>query len=344
MKRLMCGSVVLAAAAGLWSCNGDPTESIRDGETVRADPSVVFVEQNSTKFVTVGLVDGQGNPLAADLQIQTVGAGITVEEDTAFLQTTIGERLPTTKRYIVAGVEPLVTSFVVASGGTSATVPVRVIPTGGGIPVVTVASTGPNATDPTVLTVPAGFQFFPDSGVAFDAGAAIIVDRSADGRSLTVFAPPGTTTTGTATILVDFLPTVPLATTTDVALTVNAAVPAQPGATDIATAPNIPLSAVGGGLWDTGLFTGTLFGADQYYQFTIADEGDYTINVDWTDAVDIDYIICADVACSAPDGTGATGAHPELHDHTFTPGTYYLVVNLFTGPTPPWVRIAINPA
>src|SRR5687767_2055239 len=85
MKRSMCGLVVLAAVTGLWSCNGDPTGSIREGEKVLADPAIVFIDQGATKFVTAELVDGQGNQLETDFQVQNVVAGITVEEDTTFV-------------------------------------------------------------------------------------------------------------------------------------------------------------------------------------------------------------------------------------------------------------------
>jgi hypothetical protein len=344
MRRSLCGLAVLTALGGMWSCNGDPTESIREGERIIADPTAVFVNQGETKFVTVQLVDGQGNALAADIQSQNVGTGITVEEDATYLATTNGERVPTSTRFIVGGVAATSTAFEAAVGGTTLSIPVRVVPAGAGIPLATVSSTGPNASDPTVLTVPAPFQFFPDSAfVTFDAGQGIAVDLSADGTSLTVLPPPGTTSTGTAYVRADYIPTVPLATTTDLPLTISPTVPAQAGTGSLATAPAIPLSAVGGGLWDAGTFPGTVFGADQYYQFTIAADGDFTINVDWTTALDIDYFLCADVACSDPDFTGATGDHPEIHDFTLVAGTYYLVVNLFTGPAPPWVRVAITP-
>jgi len=95
MKRSMWGITLIATAAGLWSCNGDPTGDLRAGERIIADPASVFIDEGATKFVTVELVDGQGNQLATNFASQNVGAGITVAEDPTFLQTTIGTRLPT---------------------------------------------------------------------------------------------------------------------------------------------------------------------------------------------------------------------------------------------------------
>lgn len=362
MKRLMCGSVVLAAAAGLWSCNGDPTGSIREGETLRTDPSVVFVEQGSTEFVTVQLVDGQGNPLAADFQAQNIGSGITVVEDTTFLQTTNGSRLPTSSRFIVGGVDPLVTSFVVTSGQVSDTVPVRVVPAGAGIPFATVASTGPDASVPTVLTVPAGFQFNPDSGVIFNAGAGIIIDRAADGRSITVLPPPATTSTGTATIFVEFLPTVALATTTDVPLTISATVPAMAGTGDPATAPviTIPPPGASGGFFDAGTFGAATCGGNsgapcQLYKFTLAAETTFDLTARWSNTADLgvyfttaDGITDTDQACDEHGNATDASGFAEHCVITLPAGTYLAAIVSYgpfyvpADPNPTWVGLAIT--
>ncbi|MDQ3208061.1 MAG: hypothetical protein M3Q37_05590 [Gemmatimonadota bacterium] len=359
MKRSMCGLVVLAAAAGLWACKGDPTEPLREGEIVRTEPSAVFVDQGGTAFVTVQLLDGQGNQLTADFQAQNIGPGITVTKDTNFLPTTTGS-LETRERFIVTGVDALVTSFVVTSGGASDTVAVRVIPAGAGIPPATVASTGPNASDPTVLTVPAGYQFNPDSGVTFDAGAAIVIDRAADGRSITVLPPPGTTTTGTATIFVDFLPTVPLATTTDVPLTISVTVPAQAGTGDPATAPEITIPAPGstGGFFDGGAFGAATCGGNsgvpcQLYKFTLAADATFNISATWSNEADLGiYFLTADgttdtdQACDEH-GRGAD-AKPEACEISLAAGTYLVgFVNFGPAypeldPNPDWIGLTIT--
>ncbi|MGH7509475.1 MAG: hypothetical protein ACREMZ_08390 [Gemmatimonadales bacterium] len=360
MNRLMCGLVMLAAATVLWSCSGDPTESFREGEKIVAEPSAVFVDQGATQSVVVQVLDGQGNHLVADLQVEDIGAGITVEKDNTFLPTTTGSNLETRQRFIVTGVEPLVTSFVFRSGEASVTVPVRVVPAGEGIPRATVASTGPNATDPTVLTVPEGYQFNPDAGVTFDAGSAIITDRAADGRSLTLFPPPGTTSTGAATIFVEFLPTVPLATTTDVPLTISPTLAAQPGTDDPATAPEftIPPPGGSGGFFDGGAFGAATCGGNsgipcQLYKFTLAADATFDVSSAWSNEADIGlYFMSADgttdtdQACDSH-GRGAD-AQPEACEISLIAGTYLVGFVNFgpfypeMDPNPDWVGLSIT--
>lgn len=359
MKSSMCGLLLLAAATGLWSCNGDPTEAIREGERVVPDPSTVFVNQGGTKFVTVELLDGQGNQLPADFEVQNVGTGIAVEKDLTFVPTTAGQ-LQTRSRFIVTGVGATTSSFDVVSGGASATVEVKVVPAGAGIPFATVASTGPNASDPTVLTVPAPFQFFPESGVTFGTLEGIVVDRSADGRSVTVLPPPGTTSTGTATLLAEYLPTVPLATTTDVPLTINAAVPPMAGTGDPATAPVITIPAPGatGGFFDAGTYGAGTCGGNtgapcQLYKFTLAEATTFDANLTWSNSADLglyfmteDGVTDTDQACDEH-GNGAE-AQPEHCEITLDAGTYLAGIVSYgpfyapADPNPEWVSLAIE--
>jgi hypothetical protein len=361
MKRSMSGLIVLAALTGVWSCNGDPTASIRDEETkVLSSPSVVFVQQGTTEFVTVQLVDGQGDQLAADFDAQDIGAGITVEKDTTYLETTNGSRIPTATRFVVGAVAATSTSFVVAAGGDTLTIPVRVIPAGTGIPLATVATGGATAADPIVLTVPAPFQFFPDSGVTFDAGAGIVIDRAADGRSITVLAPPGTTSTGTASILVDYLPTVPVATTTDVPLTISATVPAMAGTDDPATAPEItsPPPGGSGGFFDAGTFGAATCGDNsgapcQVYKFTLAADATFDVDLTWPNTADLGiYFMTADGSTETGQacddlGNAADGGE-EACEITLPAGTYlagivsYAPFYVPPDPNPEWVKLVIN--
>ena len=362
MKRSMCGLILLAAATGLGSCNGDPTESIREeGQKILATPSVVFVDQGTTEFVTVQLVDGQGNQLAADFEAQNIGAGITVVKDPTYLATTNGSRVPTSTRFVVGGVDATSTSFVATAGGTSDTIPVRVVPGGAGIALATVASSGPNATDPAVLTVPAPFQFDLDSTVVFDAGRAVVTDRSADGRSLTILPPPGTTSTGTATLFADFLPTVPLATTTDVPLTISATVPAQPGTDAPATAPIITIPAPGGsgGFFDAGSWGAPLCGEAntgapcQLYKFTLTADATFDVEAGWSNTADVGFFFISEDGTTDTDqgcddnGNGDT-AQPEHCLITLAAGTYLVGIVSFgpfypvPDPNPTWVGLQIR--
>jgi hypothetical protein len=238
----------------------------------------------------------------------------------------------------------------VVGGGSSDTVPVLVVPVGTGIPFATVSSTGPNATDPTVLTVPAPFQFSPDSTISFDAGPGIIIGRSEDGRSVTLLPPPGATSTGTATLITDYLPDVPLATTTDVALTISPTVPSAPGTGSPSTAPAFEAPAAGGttAFYDAGVFTAADITADggvgaQYYTLNVPADGDYTITTNWNNDADIDQLLCIDVTCSDGGSFVGTGLdQPETGTVTLTAGTYYIAIVLFAGTAPGFIATSIT--
>jgi hypothetical protein len=363
MKRAMCGLVLLAAVPGLWSCNGDPTDSFREGEKILATPTSVIVDQGSTEFVTVQMVDGQGNQLATDFEVRNPGAGITVVEDTTFLQTTNGSRLPTSERFIVSGLAATTSSFTIAAGSDTISIPVAVVPTGAGIPPVAVTTAGTTSGEPTVLTAPAGFHFFPDSSVAFDAGPGIITDRAADGRSLTVLPFPGSTT-ATVTIAADYLPAVPLPTTLDIPLAISTTVPAMAGTADPATAPVITIPPPGG---STGFFDGGSYGAPlcgeantgapcQLYQFTLAEETTFEANLTWSNTADLGvYFLSADAttdtgeACDAEgNATDPDGPQPEHCEVTLAAGTYLAAIVSYgpfyvpADPNPEWVALEIH--
>jgi len=359
MRHSLCGLAVLTALAGVWSCGGDPTEPLREGEKIIADPSAIFVDQGTTKFVVVQLVDGNGDALGADIQAQNIGAGITVEKDPTYLATTNGERVPTSTRFIVGGVDPTPASFEVAAGSATLTVPVKVVPVAS-IPLATVSSTGPNASDPTVLTVPAPFQFFPDSTVTFDTGVGIVIDRAADGSSITVLPPPGTTTTGTAVIRANYIPDVPLTTTTDIPLTISTTVPAMAGTDNPATAPEITIPAAGasGGFFDAGSFGATTCGDNsgapcQLYKIVLPADATFDVDLTWNSTDDLGVFFMSadgttdtDQSCD-DNGNGAEG-QPEHCTISLPAGTYLVGIVGFgpfydpVEPEPTWVALAIS--
>jgi hypothetical protein len=105
--------------------------------------------------------------------------------------------------------------------------------------------------------------------------------------------------------------------------------------------------------YDKGTFTGTDLTEDaataQYYKFVVADSGDYTFTVDWeATGADLDPALCVDVTCSdGGDFLSASGTFtdkPETDVRTLAPGTYYLDLPLFAGPTPAWVSVRIDHA
>lgn len=183
MKRSMCGIALLAAATALWSCNGDPTDSIRDEPPkVLADPTDLVLNGGEAKFVTVELVDGQGNQLDAQFTPQNVSGEVTVVEDQTFLQTSAG-RIKTASRFVVTGVSAGTTSFALVSDqGPSVTISARVI--------TPIAGTTDPATAPTIALAPVGqtVTIFdaPDFATSIDAFYKITVPPDAGGVTATL--------------------------------------------------------------------------------------------------------------------------------------------------------------
>lgn len=367
MNRLTSGTVSLIALLVVSGCNNDPTEDLRGPITrIQATPSTVNVVFGKTKTIQVQGVDDQGNLIPTAFEVTDVGAGISVKRDSTFFEQFVGDSLtvpPTapTFQFIVTGNEYTITSFKVTAGGQEVTIPVTVTADASTTPPATVVSTGPSASDPTVLTLPAPFQFGPDAAVTFDAGAAIVVAKSDDGRTLTIFPPPGATNAGQVTgVVVDYIQQVPLTTITDVALTISPTVPPQPGTDDPATAPVIEIPASGG---TTAFYDGSGFGAAvcggnsgvpcQLYKFTMPADGSFDVTLAWNNTTDLGvYILSADgttdtgQACDGL-GNGEDGGE-EACTIELTAGDYLLgVVNFGPFYTPPdpapdWISLAIT--
>jgi hypothetical protein len=327
MKRSMCGLIVLAAAAGLGSCGGDPTgDQIEQGQQVVADPSSVFLSAGGSEFVVVQVLDQLGNQLPVDFQPQNVGPGITVERDTTYLQTTIGTHLETAQRFIVTGTTPSATQFDLVSGELSTTIPVKVTPTG---TAVTLSNAAPAINEPLTVTLPAGYRFGTAPGVTVGSDVGITTAVAPDSSSVTVLLPPGTTgTVQVDSVQVDYLPGVNLSLPSDQTVTVSSTPLA--GTEAASTAPALPVPALDASTvaFDAPDFTTT---ANRFYRIDVTEAGNYTVELDWDIGGDLDLIRCADAGCSAPDFAGATAAHPEAPTYALTPGTYYLVVNDYGG-------------
>jgi hypothetical protein len=353
MKRSMWGIALLAAAAGLWSCNGDPTGDLREGEKILSDPASVFISQGETKFVTVEMVDGQGNQLATDFAAQDISPGITVVEDPTFLETTIGTRLPTQERFVVTGVTPSVNSFVVTGGDVADTIPVRVLPISF---TPTFSNAAPAQNEAITITAPAGFVFASDAIISFGADTAVVVSRAVDGTSFTFVPVPGFVAgrfPGTVSgALSDLFNTVPLSIPSVDSVDIPG-IAAIPGTGAPGTAPNLNGPAVGTSavLFDAGTFTGADLTFDaglgaQYYKITITEAGDYKFTTNWVGAAtapDIDAILCSDATCS--DGgtsAGVTAGQPESATLTLAPATYYLAVVMFDGVAPARISVQVD--
>jgi hypothetical protein len=257
------------------------------------------------------------------------------------------------------------TTFTLSAGGKTRDIPVRVVPGAADIPLATVASTGPNPTDPTTLTVPAPYQFPVDGSVMFFVGVdtltAIVVDRAADGRSLTILPPPGVTTAPTVTVVIDYLPDASLSTTTDVPLTIGTTAAVLAGTNDPATAPVITLvGGVQGGVIDgNGGYAAATCGGNsgipcQLYKFTLDADATVDAEMRWSNEADLGlYIMTADgttdtdQACD-DHGRGAGAlSQPEHCVLALAAGTYLAGVVNFgpfypeNDPNPDWVSLRL---
>jgi hypothetical protein len=369
MNRLTSGTVSLIALLVVSGCNNDPTEDLR-GDITRLEvaPATVNVVFSKTKKVQVTALDDQGNLLESSYEVTDVGPGITVTRDSSFFPEFVNDTLltvppvATTFQFIVTGTEYTTSSFKITNGTQTVTIPVTVTADASTTPLATVASTGPSASDATVLTLPAPFQFGPDAAVTFDVGPAIVVSRSDDGRTLTIFPPPGAANAGAVTgVLLDYIQSVPLTTTTSVALTISPTVPPQPGTDSPATAPVIELPASGGTL---AFYDGTAFGSPvcgvandgvpcQLYKFTMPADGSFDVTLAWNNTTDLGvYILTADGtgdADQACDDLGnAEDGGEEACTIELTAGDYLLAVVNFgpfytpPDPAPDWISLAIT--
>jgi hypothetical protein len=327
MKRLLCGSVVLAASFVLVSCSGDPTSDGRGEPTrITAEPTSLFIDQGTDAAVIVTLIDEQGEPLAGVFEIAATGSGITVVQNAEYLGTTVGPPLESQAQFIVtAGATPTPSAFTLTNGALSIDIPVVVLPTS----IETAVFSNPTPAMNEVVSVSAeGFSFLPDAAVSFGPDSALILAN--DGASLTFLPAPGSTGSPLLEgIAISFLPTTPLSLPTAAPITV-ASLSAIPGTEDPATAPSLPVPAVDeiARLFDGPDFAATL---DHFYKLTVAEAGVYTVTVDWDIGSDIDMFLCPDPGAITADCNfdGATANHPESVDFTLTPGTYFVVVDDF---------------
>jgi hypothetical protein len=348
--------VSLIALLVVSGCNNDPTGDLRGPVTrIQATPSTMNVTLGKVKTIQVQALDDQGNLIPSAYEVSAVGSGISVVRDSSFFPQFVGDSLtvpPTapTWQFKVSATDLVSTSFTVSAAGQEITIPVFVGPDPANVPVATVTSTGPSASDQTVITAPAPYIFNPDATVTFDAGAAIVLSVADDGSTITILPPPGAASKGIITGLsVPYFPQAVVSDSTDVALAIAPTVPSQPGTDDITTAPDITGVAA---FYDGAAYTGADITGDgglalaQYYKFTVAEAGDYTFTTNWGNDADIDQIVCFDIACSDGAFVGAGDEQPETGTVTLQPGTYYFVPVLFgfgaTGVKPPWISVQVG--
>jgi len=336
MTHSKCGLLLLLAIAGVAACGGDPTSSFRQGnERIVATPSSLFLPQGGTVFVIAELQDEQGNQLTEDLQTADVGSGITVERDTAFLETTNGTKLKTRERFIVTAVSPSATSFTLKSGADSLVVPVKVTPTS---LAATFSSLTPASNEPVTISA-AGYHFLTGTTVVVGADTAIVLSRSPDSTSATFLPFPGATGPVTVSgVAIDFLPSSPLTLTTADQLTVGP-VSILPGTNSPANPPVIgaPSPGVTTALYDSATFASPVCGVAnngvpcQLYKISLPTDTVFNATLTWTNGTDLGLYVLnangtADAGQSCDSGGNAStgGGFIESCTITLTAGDYLL--------------------
>jgi pre-peptidase len=372
MNRLTSGTVSLIALLVVSGCNNDSTEDLRGPVSrIQATPSTLNVTQGKTKTIQVSALDDQGNLIPSAYEVSAVGSGISVKRDSSFFEQFVGDSLTVpatapTWQFIVSGTDLVATSFVVSAAGQQVTIPVVVSADPANVPVSTVTSTGPSASDETVITAPDPYIFGPDAAVTFDAGAAIVLGISDDGKTITIFPPPGATSKGIITgLIVPYLPQAPVSDSTDVALTISATVPPQAGTDDPATAPEVALPPSGGttAFYDGAAFASPVCGESnagapcQLYKITLPADGSIDATLGWSNTADLGlYVLSADGTTDVigfPDsGCDVLGNADEGGEETCTfdlaAGTYILAVAFFgpfydpPDPAPDWISLSIS--
>jgi len=377
MKRLIVGSLVSASLYVSLACSGDPTESLRNGiQQVNAAPTQVFVQLGRTSNVDATATDEQGNLITTSFEASGASSALTVIRDTTFQPIFVNDTQAvapaeaTTFRFKVTANALAADTFTITAGGKSVDVPVSVTrdplqPP----PLATVVSSGATASDTTVLSIPAPFAFPPDVTVSFDAGNAIIVGRAPDGSSISIFPPPGTTSTGAALIALNYLPTDTVSTSTDVPLTIATTVPARQGTDDPTTAPDITPPAGG----TNAFYDGTAFASPvcgqfnsgvpcQLYKIVLPADGSFDVALGSSNTTDLGvYLLSADgtqdigdnntpfaFPPGSPCDVNGNDGTPESCTWTLTAGTYLLGVTNFgpfyspPDPVPDWISLTIT--
>jgi hypothetical protein len=346
MKRSMCG-LLLAAAAGLLACSGDPTGDLVGKDlTIQADPSSLFIPLAGSTPVTVEVVDVQGNTQSiTDLAFNANSGSLSVVEDSTF-QPTVAGPLPTTRRLIVTANTPDSGSVHVSANGVAKDIPVVVNPTSA---TVALSATDAPANQPITISL-AGqpFKFGEGAGATIGGAAGVNLGLSADSTTMTFLPPPGAAgPLSLDSVAPVYAPSLRFSLPTGDSLTIGPLTPAA-GTGSPTTAPALPIPAAGTttGFLDIGTFTTPDItgdgGFDQFYRLDITEAGTYTFTVNWDNDADVDILLCQATDCSDADFMSTGIIQPETDSRDLVPGTYYLAVVLFEGTVPGSISIALN--
>jgi hypothetical protein len=214
---------------------------------------------------------------------------------------------------------------------------------------VTYSNNTPAGGEIVRMTAGAGYKFTPVSVVSLLGGDVIQIAVAADSSyidfvpsvSYAQNLPPNVSAVNLdGTPFVTDLPA-------DIFFTSGAGL-AGTDAFGTAPAP-VVLPAPGAGasvtFYDGGPFSGTdpvLGGPDRIYRFDVAAASTITFTQNWGNAADLDFVY-EDIGGSLFGTTAcASGNQPEVCTGNFNPGTYYMVVNLYSGSAPGIMEITFT--
>lgn len=349
MKRQHIGAVLAGAAFAALACRGDPTASLRGGaKFVDVSATVMFIDVGAGKPISVVVRDEQQNPLAADVAVATLNAGVaTVVEDTS-----IPSPNGTEHNFIISGVAPGATKIVVTSGGLADSVAVSVLPLNfaGAL-----SSTTPKGGDTLKLASTAVLKFDAvNTTVTFGGGKSpVVLSQTADTiKMLVPFSNAGPLAVSNINVTYVAGLSVTLNTAQTVTQTGSLWTPADTGYN---TAPQIALPTTTGGKTyfitnmlgsytndaDCGEGTGAGgIGKCAFFKYVANGTDSLRFSVDWEGAAtnpDVDIYSCGSAGvsqCFEDPGTGATGSKPQVFAFKPSAGTHYYAVEIYAG-TPP---------
>ena len=360
MMRSMCGGFLLAAAAGMLACSGDPTgDLVGNGVGISAIPSSLFMAQGETKPVTISVLDEQGNELEITGFQAAPGSGaVGVAEDTTFLGTNAGARLPTSKRVNITGQAPAATTVAITANGQTLNVPVRVTPIS---TTATVSTATPAANEPLTITLPAGYKFGSGAGANINGAIGIVQAVAPDSSSINVLLPPGSSGPVTVdSVGVDFAPGVLFSLPTDQTVTVGPITAPLAGTGSTGSAPALTIQPAGGttAFFDGGTYDysaplvfsgvpGTFPTPSRLYKITVPgpDSLTLTTSVDWPSPEDLGLYFFQSNGTTLTGSSGDAGGaavHPETATNTFAPGTYFMAVCNFSTSNPPFFGLSVT--